>query len=208
MGWTVVCQAQLPFPLTGGSKNNIIKKLHVSSAAAARRPDAVCSRQQSHHSQRWRHVFQRSSATTACPRQQFTRSGGTKRLECQEAALPESAECEGEGLTDWCPLVLQRHLTRFMLSFFYSDALVGPQNHPCVQRHPGVPGGGRGGGVHGGPDHLHQEPGPRSAQESRRSSALFILHIDVSVQTNHLSCALVLIARKCFDTVTIVFFIT
>lgn len=59
--------------------------------------------------------------------------------------------------------------------FFYSDNPIGPQNHPRVQRHPGVPGGGRGGGVHGGPDHLHQEPGTRSAQESRPYSALCTL---------------------------------
>lgn len=45
---------------------------------------------------------------------------------------------------------------------FYSVLVIGPQNHPCVQRYPGVPGSGGGGGVYGGLDHIHKEPGTRS----------------------------------------------
>lgn len=48
------------------------------------------------------------------------------------------------------------------LMCFYSVVMIGPQNHPCVQRHPGVPGSGGSGGVYGRLDHIHKEPGTRS----------------------------------------------
>lgn len=55
--------------------------------------------------------------------------------------------------------------------FFLSHLVVfvGAQNNPRVQRHPGVPDCGRGGGVHGGLDHVHQEPGTRSVPTSEIS---------------------------------------
>ena len=50
------------------------------------------------------------------------------------------------------------------MQLLYPVIITGPQNHPRVQRHPGVPDSGGGGGVHGGLDHVHKEPGTRSVR--------------------------------------------
>lgn len=98
-------------------------------------------------------------------------------MECQEAALSECnyRECEwerggeggggdGGGVAVFAKSFSSGITALFhnWLMCFYSVVMIGPQNHPCVQRHPGVPGSGRGGGVYGGLDHIHKEPGTRS----------------------------------------------
>lgn len=59
-------------------------------------------------------------------------------------------------------LEMQRCFSNRHLMLFYPVTLTGPKNNPRVQGHPRVPDGGRGGGVDGGPDHIHEEPRTRS----------------------------------------------
>lgn len=100
----------------------------------------------------------------------------TKKLECQLAVLSECnwRECE-RGV--WmcvcmitCFICLWIRLSSCFL--FFLTVLIGSQNNPCVQRHPGVFGCGRGGGVYGGPDHIYKEPGTRSVFQAYLAEVL------------------------------------
>lgn len=91
------------------------------------------------------------------------RGSRTKRLECQPAALSGVIR---ETVDRKWGLCFHDHSSPGMKRCFPLSLCcrftTGPQNNQSVQRHPGLPDGGRGGGVHGGPDHVHKEPGTRS----------------------------------------------
>lgn len=73
------------------------------------------------------------------------------------------------------------------LLLIYPVNITGSQNNPCVQRHPGVPDSGRGGGVYGGLDHVHKEPGTRSVLIQKLQDYFAeILILDSISETCHL----------------------
>lgn len=65
------------------------------------------------------------------------------------------------------PLGMHHCFTVVVFWVFFSFPtviIIGSQNNPRVQGHPGIPDGGRGGGVYGRLDHIHKEPGTRSVR--------------------------------------------